>query len=135
MSDKLGMIEYGEGDAPVFLGRGNIGRQPNYSSHTARIIDEEIKRFIDEAYAKASEILTAGREKVELIAKALLEFETLDATHVRDLIESGEMRNPPAGPKPPPVPDELRKKPAAKTTEEQERADDGPIPGVVGAPA
>jgi hypothetical protein len=45
------------------------------------------------------------------------------------------MRNPPSGPKPPPVPDELRKKPAAKTTEEQERADDGPIPGVVGAPA
>ncbi len=135
MSDKLGMIEYGEGDTPVFLGRGDIGRRPNYSSHTARIIDEEIKRFIDEAFAQATGILTEARDKVERIAMALLEFETLDANHVRDLIEHGEMRNPPTAPKPPPVPEELRKKPAAKPAEENKPDDNGPIPGIVGAPA
>ncbi len=135
MSDKLGMIEYGDGDAPVFLGRGNVGRQANYSSHTARLIDEEIKRFIDEAYEEATEILTAGRDTVGLIANALLEYETLDASHVQDLIEHGAMSNPPTDPKPPPIPGELRKKPASKTSGETESSDDGPIPGVVGAPA
>ena len=135
MSEKLGMIEYGEGDSPVFLGRGDIGRRPNYSSHTARLIDEEIKRLIDEAFTKATEILSASRDKVELIAKALLEFETLDASHVRDIIEFGEMRDPPTAPKPPPVPEELRKKPASKAAEENKPDDNGPIPGIVGAPA
>ncbi|MCX8495658.1 MAG: ATP-dependent zinc metalloprotease FtsH [Akkermansiaceae bacterium] len=136
MSDKLGMVEYGEGDGPVFLGRGDMGgRRANYSGHTAQAIDEEIKRFIDEAYATATQILTENRDKVELIAKALLEYETLDASHLRDLIETGEMRDPPSAPKPPSVPDELKKKPVAKTVEEDRPEGPGPIPGAIGAPA
>ncbi|WP_325108311.1 ATP-dependent zinc metalloprotease FtsH [Luteolibacter pohnpeiensis] len=133
MSDALGMIEYGEGESPVFLAR-DVSRGRNYSEETARIIDSEIKRFIDEAYQKAEEILNKYRDKVELIANALLEYETLDAKHLQDLIEFGEMRNPPSAPTPPPVPDEFRKKPASKPTGE-DRPDDGPLPGVVGAPA
>ncbi|MEO5716166.1 MAG: ATP-dependent zinc metalloprotease FtsH [Luteolibacter sp.] len=136
MSDKLGMVEYGEGDGPVFLGRGDMGgRRTNYSESTAKIIDEEIKHLIDDAYATATRILIEGRGKVELIAKALLEFETLDATHLRDIIEFGEMKNPPSAPKPPPVPDEFTKKPAPKSANEGRTDDDGPIPGAVGAPA
>jgi cell division protease FtsH len=135
MSDKLGMVEYGDGDRPVFLGRGDVGRHPNYSGHTAKIIDEEIKFFIDDAFRQASEILTAARDKVELIALALLEYETLEASHLRDLIDFGEMRNPPNVPKPPPIPEELRKKPVPKAAEEDKPDDNGPIPGVVGAPA
>ncbi len=136
MSDKLGMVEYGEGDGPVFLGRGDMGgRRANYSESTARIIDEEIKHFIDNAYSIATRILTEGRDKVELIAKALLEFETLDAAHIRDIIDFGEMRDPPSAPKPPPVPDELKKKPVPKATEEDRPEGPGPIPGAVGAPA
>ena len=136
MSDKLGMVEYGEGDGPVFLGRGDMGgRRTNYSESTSKIIDEEIKRFIDEAYATATRILNEGRDKVELIAKALLEFETLDANHLRDIIDFGEMRDPPSAPKPPPVPDELKKKPVAKPTEEDRPEGPGPIPGAIGAPA
>ncbi len=136
MSDKLGMVEYGEGDGPVFLGRGDMGgRRTNYSESTARIIDEEIKRFIDDAYAIATRILNEGRDKVELIAKALLEFETLDAAHLRDIIDFGEMRNPPSAPTPPPVPDELKKKPSSKTAGEDRPEGPGPIPGAVGAPA
>lgn len=136
MSDKLGMVEYGEGDGPVFLGRGDMGgRRTNYSESTAKIIDEEIKRFIDEAYEIATRILNENRDKIELIAKALLEFETLDAAHIRDIIDFGEMRNPPSAPKPPPVPDELKKKPTPKATEEDRPEGPGPIPGAVGAPA
>jgi cell division protease FtsH len=134
MSDQLGMIEYGEGDSPVFLAR-DMAKSRNYSEETARLIDAEIKRFIDEAYATAERILTSNRDKVELIAKALLEYETLDASHMRDLIEHGEMRNPPSAPKPPPVPEELRKKPAEKSAETESPEDDTPLPGVVGAPA
>ena len=136
MSEKLGMVEYGEGDGPVFLGRGDMGgRRTNYSGHTARIIDEEIKHFIDNAYAIATRVLNEGRDKVELIAKALLEFETLDAAHLRDIIDFGEMKNPPSAPKPPPVPDEFMKKPVLKSANEGRSDDDGPIPGAVGAPA
>ncbi|MES2920912.1 MAG: ATP-dependent zinc metalloprotease FtsH [Verrucomicrobiota bacterium] len=136
MSDKLGMVEYGEGDGPVFLGRGDMGgRRTNYSESTARVIDEEIKRFIDEAYEIATRILSEGRDKVEIIANALLEFETLDASHLKDIIDFGEMRNPPSAPKPPPVPDELKKKPVAKPTEEDRPEGPGPIPGAIGAPA
>jgi cell division protease FtsH len=135
MSDKLGMVEYGEGDAPIFIGRGDTGRHPNYSGHTAKLIDEEIKFFIDDAFRQATEILTAARATVEVIAQALLEYETLDASHLRDLIDHGVMRNPPNVPKPPPVPEELRKKPTKKTAEENLPEDHGPIPGVVGAPA
>jgi cell division protease FtsH len=134
MSDQLGMVEYGEGDSPVFLAR-DMAKSRNYSEETARIIDSEIKRFIDEAYETAERILTEGRDKVELIAKALLEYETLDASHLRDIIEFGEMKDPPSAPKPPPVPEEFKKKPAPKSSEEGRPEDDGPIPGAVGATA
>ena len=134
MSDKLGMVEYGEGDAPVFLAR-DISKTRNYSEETARVIDAEIKRFIDDAYSTAERILSENRDTVELIANALLEYETLDASHLRDLIEHGEMKDPPSVPKPPPIPEEHQKKPAAKISDEDAAEDDGPLPGAVGAPA
>jgi cell division protease FtsH len=135
MSEKLGMVEYGEGDSPVFLARDMASRRANYSGHTAKIIDEEIKRFIDDAYQTAERILTENRDKVELIANALLEYETLDASHLRDLIEFGEMKDPPSAPKPPPVPEEFKKKPSPLASGEDRPDDDGPIPGAVGATA
>ena len=134
MSDVLGMVEYGEGDSPVFLAR-DMTKSRNYSEETARVIDAEIKQFIDNAYKIAERILNEGRDKVELIAKALLEYETLDASHLKDLIEFGEMKDPPSMPKPPPVPEEFKKKPTGKTTGEDQPNDDGPLPGVVGATA
>ena len=134
MSDVLGMVEYGEGDGPVFLARDmNKGR--NYSEETARVIDGEIKKFIDGAFSEATHILTANRDVVEKIALALLEYETLDASHLRDIIDHGEMKNPPSAPKPPPVPDSMSKKPAPIKAENERPEDDGPIPGAVGAPA
>ena len=134
MSDVLGMVEYGEGDSPVFLAR-DMNKSRNYSEETARVIDGEIKKFIDNAFNEATRVLTDNRDVVEKIALALLEFETLDASHLRDIIDHGEMRNPPSAPKPPPVPDSMSKKPAPKKAENERPEDDGPIPGAVGAPA
>lgn len=134
MSDKLGMVEYGEGSGPVFVARDmNKGR--NYSEETARVIDAEIKKFIDNSFDEATRILTENRDTVEKIALALLEYETLDAKHLQDIIDFGEMKNPPVAPTPPPIPDELAKKPTGKKAEDDLPEDDDPLPGVVGAPA
>jgi len=118
----------------VFLAR-DMTKSRNYSEETAKVIDAEIKKFIDNAFNEATRILTANRDVVEKIALALLEYETLDASHLRDIIDHGEMKNPPSAPKPPPVPDSMSKKPAPKKVENERPEDDGPIPGAVGAPA
>jgi cell division protease FtsH len=93
MSDKMGMILYGSDD-DRFMGR-DLGRSKDYSEHTAQEIDAEVKRIIDEAYARAKRLIDEHRDKLELIAKALLEFETLDGQQVEDLIRTGKMSNPP----------------------------------------
>jgi cell division protease FtsH len=134
MSDELGMVEYGEGDSPVFLAR-DVNKGRNYSEETARVIDAEIKKFIDDAFEEATRILNENRDTVEKIALALLEYETLDGAHLKDIIEHGEMKNPPSVPKPPPIPDEISKKPSSKKNEDDRPEDDGPLPGIVGAPA
>jgi cell division protease FtsH len=100
----LGMIRFSEENEMVFLGR-DVSRAREYSESTAQQIDAEVKRLIDEAYGKAAEILEAKKDKVELIAKALLEFETLEGSQIEDLINLGYMKNPPViAQKPPPLP-------------------------------
>ncbi len=100
MSDKMGMVEYGEHEDYVFLGR-DISRARDYSEATAEQIDQEVRKLVDDAYARAKEILLANREKLEVIAKALLEYETLDGVQIREIIEHGRLINPPPGPPPP----------------------------------
>ncbi|MEQ1860182.1 MAG: ATP-dependent zinc metalloprotease FtsH [Chthoniobacteraceae bacterium] len=101
MSERLGMVEYGEHEDYVFLGR-DINKGRDYSESTAQDIDREVRRLVDEAYQRAKDLILAHRDKIELIAKGLLEFETLDGEQVKDIIQSGTMRNPPANiPKPP----------------------------------
>jgi cell division protease FtsH len=100
----LGMIRFSEDSEYVFLGR-DAARGREYSEETARQIDSEVKRLIDDAYRQATEMLEARRDKVKLIAEALLEFETLEGSQIQDLIELGHMRNPPViAQKPPPLP-------------------------------
>jgi len=97
MSDKMGMVEYGEHEDYVFLGR-DISRARDYSEATAEQIDTEVRKLVDDAYARAKEILVTNREKLEVIAKALLEYETLDGAQIREVIEHGRLINPPPGP-------------------------------------
>jgi cell division protease FtsH len=94
MSEKLGMVEYGEHQDYVFLGR-DLNRSRDYSEATAQEIDREVRKFCDDAYARAVKLLTDNREKLEAIAKALLEYETLDGKQIRDFIDHGRMLNPP----------------------------------------
>lgn len=100
----LGMIRFTEESDYHFLGR-EVSSKREYSEATAQTIDSEVKRLIDEAYARAQKILDEKRDKVALIAQALLEFETLEGSQVEDLINFGHMKNPPVlEQKPPPLP-------------------------------
>jgi cell division protease FtsH len=97
MSEKVGMVQYGSDDEFVFLGR-EMARTKVYSECTAREIDEEIKHLIDEGYKTAQTILFNHRDKLELIASALLEYETLDRAQVEEIVKTGKFTPPPAKP-------------------------------------
>jgi cell division protease FtsH len=97
MSDRLGMVDYGEHDDFVFLGR-DLNRGRSFSEATAEEIDHEVKKLCDDAYNRARQIITTHRDKLEIIARALLEFETLDGEQVKDIAQTGRMSNPPAPP-------------------------------------
>jgi cell division protease FtsH len=94
MSDKLGMVQYGENNEYVFLGREMI-RSKDYSESIAQEIDAEVKRIIDEAYARAKNIIDTHRDKLEMIAQKLLEYETLDGEQVREIVRTGNFTPPP----------------------------------------
>src|SRR5258705_12957621 len=97
MSDRLGMVQYGADDEFVFLGR-EMARAKVYSENTAEEIDGEVKRIIDEAYKTAKDIITTNRDKLELIAKSLLEYETLDGAQVEEIVRTGKFTPPPPAP-------------------------------------
>ena len=97
MSDRLGMVQYGDDDEYVFLGR-EMARAKVYSEDTARGIDAEIKRIIDEGYKVAHDIIYGNRDKLELIAKSLLEFETLEGSQVEEIINTGKFTPPTPAP-------------------------------------
>ncbi|WP_294155584.1 ATP-dependent zinc metalloprotease FtsH [uncultured Clostridium sp.] len=78
MSDEIGTISYGSGHDEVFLGR-DLGKSRDFSEEIGAKIDKEIKRFIDEAYDKAYELLRENTSKLHAVAQALIEKEKLDA--------------------------------------------------------
>ncbi|MEE3002238.1 MAG: ATP-dependent zinc metalloprotease FtsH [Planctomycetota bacterium] len=89
MSDRLGFVRYsGEDNPDTFLS------EKEYSQDTARIIDEEVKRFIDEAYSETRQILEEHWSKVEAIAEALLKYETLQGDEVNQLMEGRTLDRP-----------------------------------------
>jgi cell division protease FtsH len=98
MSDKLGNVLYGDGPEYVFLGRDMMSRSKDYSEQTAQDIDAEVKRLIDEANNTAKELITANRDKLEIIATALLEYETLDGSQVTEIMQTGRFTPPPVAP-------------------------------------
>jgi cell division protease FtsH len=95
MSDELGPMVYGENDGEVFLGR-SVTTHKSVSEATLQKVDAEIRRIIDEQYKLARKLIDGNREKVEIMAKALLEWETLDAEQVNDIMQG----RPPRPPKP-----------------------------------
>jgi cell division protease FtsH len=102
MSDNLGPMVYGENEGEVFLGR-SITTHKNVSESTMQKVDTEIRRIIDEQYALARRLIEDNREKVEMMAKALLEWETIDAEQINDIMDGRPPRPPkPAAQTPPP---------------------------------
>ena len=98
MSDALGPMVYGENDGEVFLGR-SVTTHKNVSEATMQKVDEEIRRIIDQQYALARGLIEANKDNVEAMTKALLEWETLDAEQINDIMAGKS----PRAPKPAPV--------------------------------
>ena len=89
----LGPVALGDNQEHIFLGK-EISRNQNYSEHTAKQIDAEIHLIIDKQYKRAQGIIKDKRSALEVIAQALLEFETIDGKHVQEALEFGEIRSP-----------------------------------------
>src|SRR5512135_878601 len=102
MSDALGPMVYGENEGEVFLGR-SVTTHKNMSEATMQKVDTEVRRILDEQYARAKKILTEGRDKVEAMTAALMEWETIDAEQIGDIMAGRPVRppKPSATPQPP----------------------------------
>jgi len=95
MSDALGTMVYGENEGEVFLGR-SVTTHKNISEASMQKVDAEIRRILDEQYALARKLIEENRDKMEAMTKALLEWETIDADQINDIMAG----NPPRPPKP-----------------------------------
>ena len=95
MSDAMGPMVYGENEGEVFLGR-SITTHKNVSEVTMQKVDAEIRKIIDQQFALAKKLILDNRDKVEAMAKALLELETIDAEQIQDIMDG----RPPRPPKP-----------------------------------
>jgi len=88
MSQKLGTLTLGRRHGPVFLGK-DIVEERDYSEETAKAIDAEVRRFVNDAYSKAKKLLTENKDKLILLASRLMEKEVLDGEEVKKLLNSG----------------------------------------------
>ena len=128
MSDAIGPIAYGEENHQVFLGR-DLNRERNYSEEIAGEIDREVRRYIEEAYEACRTIIVENRDKLDLIAKELLERETLSAAELEELMTKGaisekDKQNDDTDDtgKPAPIPVDVVIDDSTQTSEEAERA-------------
>ncbi|HET8632274.1 MAG TPA: ATP-dependent zinc metalloprotease FtsH [Thermomicrobiales bacterium] len=134
MSDTMGTVAYGKKEEMIFLGR-EIGEQRNYSESVAVKIDDEVKKIIDEAYQRATDILTTYMPQMQQIVGVLMERETIDGTEIDQFFESPKPRPRLVGPpvtEPALVAMSLEERQAAPRTsaERHERQEpDAPPPG------
>lgn len=131
MSDALGPMVYAENENEVFLGR-SVTQTKHVSEETMRKVDAEVRRIIDEQYAIARKLIEENQDKMHKMAKALLEWETIDASQIDDIMEGKDPRPP----------KQLHKKAAkkddvidAEATEIQEPASDSASASASEAPA
>ena len=100
MSDAMGPMVYGEEEGEVFLGR-SVATHRNMSETTMQHVDAEIRSIIDERYAVARKLLEDNRDKVEAMTRALLDFETIDADQIDDIMNDRPVRPPKPTSRPP----------------------------------
>jgi cell division protease FtsH len=94
-----------------------------------------VKRLIDESYAQAKELLLKHKDKLDAIAQALLEYETLDGSHIKEIMEHGRLINPPETRSKPPPPPPLPKATDHRPAQQEDDDDGGLAPGLTGVPA
>jgi cell division protease FtsH len=129
MSEKIGPIALGEREETLFLGR-EVTRHQTYSEATAQIIDAEVRRIVEECYQRARQILLDNKDKLIALAEALLEYETLDAQQVDEILKTGKLTPPSKPPRSRPTAPAVAEQPAVKPVEDFPPAGD-----VQGAPA
>ncbi len=96
MSEKLGHLTFGKRQDQIFLGR-DILEERNYSDQTALLIDQEVKRIIDECYNRAKDTLTNNKDKLKLLSEKLLEKEVLEVKEIRQFLGLPDNESPAAG--------------------------------------
>jgi cell division protease FtsH len=90
MSD-LGPIKYASGEDAVFLGRDYTSTSNTHSGQIAFEIDQQVRKIIDSCYSECTKIINEQKDKLEIIAKALLEYETLNNEQIESLYNTGHM--------------------------------------------
>ena len=132
LSESLGPMVYSEDEGEVFLGH-SVTQHKQISGHTARLIDEEVRRVIDKNYARAEEILNTGVDILHLMAEALITYETIDTEQINDIMD-GRKPRPPAD-----WTDESDEPPADSSLNADDdgtdKGSDGSGPGEIGGPA
>lgn len=94
LSDKAGPVLYSEEEGEIFLNHGGGGPAMNISPETAKLLDAEIRKILDDCYAEAVQLLEEHRDKMELMKDALMEYETLDADQITEIMQ-GRKPQPP----------------------------------------
>ncbi|MBT8149929.1 MAG: ATP-dependent metalloprotease, partial [Gammaproteobacteria bacterium] len=94
LSEKLGPLLYDESQEEVFLGKSAGNAASNVSGNTRNAIDVEVRNIIDECYAKAKQLLEDNRDKLDMMADALMKYETIDAEQINDIMAGKEPREP-----------------------------------------
>ncbi|MGD8558170.1 MAG: ATP-dependent zinc metalloprotease FtsH [Gammaproteobacteria bacterium] len=130
LSEKLGPLTYGEDEGEVFLGH-SVTQHTNISGATAKLIDEEIRSFIDKNYERAEQILHKDIDKLHMMAQALIKYETIDTDQIKDIMNGKPPRPPEGWNEPPPA------GPAGQEEEDKKDAKSrkGKPDGAIGGPA
>jgi cell division protease FtsH len=115
MSEVMGPMVYGEEEGEIFLGR-SITTHRNVSEATMQKVDAEVRRIIDEQYARARKLIEDNRDKIEAMAQALLKWETIDAEQIDDIMAGREPRPPKPVSAPPAPRDSSPSAPAPSAT-------------------
>ncbi|EZQ15613.1 ATP-dependent zinc metalloprotease FtsH [Halopseudomonas bauzanensis] len=132
LSEKLGPLMYAEEEGEVFLGRSAGSQHTNVSGETARLIDEEVRSIIDGCYATAKRLLEENRDKLDLMAEALMKYETIDVEQINDIMLGKPAREPKGWT------DDDRRGPGAAAPDPDASPDPQDAPrddGIIGGPA
>ena len=140
MSERMGVMVYAENEGEVFLGR-SVTKTTHISEKTMQEIDAEIRRILEEQYARARKLIEDNRDKMEAMAQALLKWETIDAEQIDDIMAGKEPREPkpsngaaPAAEKPAEAPEAAAPAPEMKAAPEEPAAETAQAEQPVPAP-